>query len=401
MCIAKHYIRELDLSVSDDAYGAHLQTYRCQLIDNHHKYIYFTRFGKGLGLQSKVSAYYEALEHYTVHRFAQEMANNQDNYIVMYPYEYKLPCVSLMSIHDDETLHYPVYLLDPRYAKRKAIHDNMDYSNHTWRANDSGIASGTNLTEASIHALNELVERDAHSLFLIEAFIKNKNQQIKLIDKKTLPFNLQTIVTQIEQQYADDLMLFYISSDIDIPVMYASMTKQPFLIQPSGCGASLNAEYALERALLEALQPLHIHNEKLTDNQQQIISQLTPFPLLLNAAIADVTTLQNVCQTINFTTISTHHQRLTLMDQLQTIIKKIETNGWKIYKIPIIQHATGFTCIKYLIPGLEQFHLVQTGKRILPTPRGLELLKDGAIDNEKTRCLVKPSIRSLHGCRTA
>lgn len=36
-------------------------------------------------------------------------------------------------------------------------------SPYAYLANDSGVASGTNMIEASIHALNELVERDAHS----------------------------------------------------------------------------------------------------------------------------------------------------------------------------------------------------------------------------------------------
>jgi ribosomal protein S12 methylthiotransferase accessory factor len=374
--MAEQTIQELNLSASDEAYGITLKTYRCKLVDNHNRSIFYG-FGKGLGLQSKASAYYEALEHYAVHRFAEEAANNQDNYISLAPYEHPLPCIDLIAIHGHEKISYPIFMLDPRYAKFKSNNDKMDYSSYSWSACDSGIASGTNITEASIHALNELVERDAHSLFLIEAFIKNKNQRIKLIDKTTLPADLMTIIKHIEQQYSDDLMLFDVSSEIGITVIYVSMTKQPFLMQPSGCGASLKAAYALERALLEALQPVHIYNEKLFDNQQQIIKQLSDFPLLLKAAIADVTKLQDKCQKIDFNSVLDHEIDLILTDQLKTIIGKIETAGYKVFKIPILTHASGFTCVKFLIPDFEQFHLIQTGKRILPNKRGMRLLDEG------------------------
>ena len=371
--IAEQAIRTFHLRASDVAHGVDLQTYRCQLVDDEHQCIFYG-FGKGIGLQSKASAYYEALEHYALHRYSQIAANNPENYIAMTPYTHALPCVDLIDIHNKDKIPYPVFMLDPRYAKRQSKQDKMDYASYAYRADDSGVASGTNMTEASIHALNELVERDAHSLFLIEAFIKNKNQRIRLIDKKTLPLAQQTIVKTIERQYQDDLMLFDISSDIGIPVIYVSMTKQALLIQPSGCGASLRAEYALERALLEALQPVHIHNEKLTDNQQQIIKALSDLPVLLKAAMADVTTLHGIYEKIDFRTVPDHDAALSLPDQLQIILNKIETIRAKIFKIPIINLDCGFTCVKFLIPDFEQFHLVQTGKRLLPGNRGMRLL---------------------------
>jgi ribosomal protein S12 methylthiotransferase accessory factor len=371
--IADQAISSLNLRASHEAHGVDLQTYRCKLVDDAHQSIFYG-FGKGLELQSKASAYYEALEHYAIHHFAQTAASNQDNYIAMYPYEHALPCVDLINIHSNEKMRYPIFMLDPRYAKRQSKHDKMNYSSFAYRSNDSGVASGTNMTEASIHALNELVERDAHSLFLIEAFIKNKNHDIRLIDKKTLPHAQQKIVNKIEEQYNDNLMIFDITSEIGIPVIYVSMTKQPLLIQPSGCGASLRAEYALERALLEALQPVHIHNEKLADNQQQILKELFDFPLLLKAAMADVTTLQDKYHEIDFKNVCNHGMNLTLTDQLKTIIDKIETIGYKIFKLPILNLECGFTCVKFFIPDFEQFHLVQTGKRLLPNKRGMRLL---------------------------
>lgn len=375
LSIAQEAVRFLNLRASDEAHGVDLKTYRCKLVNDHDQLIFYG-FGKGLGIQSKVSAYYEALEHYVVHLFSKISSDIQDNYVSMDPYKYPLPCIDLTDINSNKKIAYPVFMVDPRYAKKKSKNDKMDYSPYSYLANDSGVASGTNMLEASIHALNELVERDAHSLFLIEAFIKNKNQRIKLIEKSSLPATQKDIVNKIEYQYDEDLMIFDITSGIGIPVIYVSMTKQPFMIQPSGCGASLKAEYALERALLESLQPIHIYNKRLVDNQNEIISQLSALPLLLKAAVADVTSLSGKYQTVDFCSVSCDNENLSLAEQFNVISNKIKKAGHSVYKLPIIELACGFSCIKYFVPDFEQFHLVQTGKRILPNKRGMQVLEN-------------------------
>lgn len=373
LSIAHEVIADLGLRAIDRAYGSDLQTYSCKLIDDQQKLIFYG-FGKGLGLQSKVSAYYEALEHFVIHQFALMEGDKRENYKIINGYECDLPCVSVKDIHSNEFIQYPLFMLDPRYGRHPCGTDRTDYSKHAWQACDNGVASGTNITEASIHALNELVERDAHSLFLIEAFIKKKGQRLKLIDKLTLPANQLAIVKKIEQEFDDELMIFDITSDSGIPVMYVSMTRQPLLIQPSGCGASLYAEYALERALLETLQPVHVQNMKMHDNQHSIIRKLQDYPLLLKAAIADTTALQNHSELSAFRDMAGSDSHFSLSDQLRIIIDKIQSMNCKIYNLTIMNHTSGFSCVKYVIPEFEQFHLVQTGKRILPKKRGLALL---------------------------
>jgi ribosomal protein S12 methylthiotransferase accessory factor len=381
MAIAQQTISDFNLCVKSEAFGSEIQSYRCKLIDNKARKIFYG-FGKGLGLQSKASAYFEALEHVAVHFFAQAMANNKNNYFPHESFDQKIPGVFLTEITNNQQLFYPLYLLDPRYAKHPSHFDHLDYTSHAWRANDSGIASGANITEASIHALNEIVERDAHSLFLIEGFLKNKQQNIRRISHDSIPPKLKTIINQIENQFSEKLSIFDITTDIDIPVIYVSMTQQKSLIQASGCGASLCREIALERALLEALQPVHVRNDKLVDNQQQIIDQLSDTPLLLKCAIADVRNLK--AETIDFQSLPNYNVNQTLDEQLALIISKIKKLGFNIYKKIICEHEKGFSCVKYYIPGLEQFHIVQTGKRVLPNNRGIQLIK-----NEKEYCITQ------------
>lgn len=371
--IAYQTIAKYSLRAHHESYGDRLITYRCQLINDEQQHIFYG-FGKGIGLQSKASAYYEALEHFLIHHHASEIANNSDTYRFHEGYQATIPHIEYETIGSNQPYFQPLFLFNPRYGKYPAAHDRFDYSKHSWMAHDTGLASGTSITEASIHALNELIERDAHSLFLIKHFLKRNGHQPRLINKLSLPATLADIVVNIETTYHDDLMIFDITSDIGIPTFYVSMTKQNRLIQPSGCGTSLNAQYALERALLESLQPLHVQNHTLHENQQQIINVLSETPLLQRAAIADVASLSEMAITIQFNDVPSFHSVIRLDDQLHFITQAIQNKGISIYRHIIEASENGFSCVKLLIPDFEQFHLVQIGKRILPAKRGMMVI---------------------------
>lgn len=198
--------QQLHLDVNDRAYGDEYQSYHCQLINPHTQSMYYG-CGKGLGLQSKVSAYYEALEHYITHDFSQRIGSMASCYLPFEQHnrENKIPHVILQHVNATQSIPYPLFLMDPRYARIPNPMDAFDYSQYSWKASDSGIASGCHFVEASIHALNELVERDAYSLFLIDAFIKPSSKPLSLVNKKTLPEALANIVKEIEMRYKDDL----------------------------------------------------------------------------------------------------------------------------------------------------------------------------------------------------
>lgn len=363
--IAEATLSMLRVKTEMTVYGSELKTYHCKLIDEKNGKLFYG-CGKGLGVQSKVSACYEAIEHYVTHHFYR----NGD-----YQIHNGMPSISLFEVSHDKVYTMPIFMIDPRYAKYPLPNDHIDYKSCAWRASDSGVASGTDFTEASIHALNEIIERDAHSLFLIEAFIKQKNKSIRIIDRQTIPLHLLDIVNQIECELDEELIIIDITSDIGVPVVAVSMTKQPYPIQPVGFGASLNREYALERALLESLQPVHISNHRLWQNQYAIIDNFSQHPLLQAAAIADVRPLCSEGESIDFSSLPAYNLALTLEEQLACIMSQIHHAGFDIYHKVLAQYETGFTCVKYHVPGLEQFYLVQAGKNILPNDRGMKYLK--------------------------
>ncbi|KTD74956.1 YcaO-like family protein [Legionella waltersii] len=402
MQIAESTIKELHLSAEFCAYGKEIKTYHCKLIDPQNNTVFYG-CGKGIGLQSKVSSCFEALEHFAVHAFCQLdhpthrydslenpiIINSLKKYGLLDPQIYqrkeKIPFTRCLEIITGEELYYPLYMLDPRYAKKPAPGDKFDYKPYAWNACDSGIASGTSELEASIHALNESVERDAYSLFLIQAFLLN--HPMNIIDKRSVPQHLQVIINHIEKEYNEELILVDITSDIGIPTILVSMTKQEMTIQPIGCGTSLFKDYALERALLESLQPLHVLNKHLSSNQDQIMSNFAKAPLLARCAKADVLPLIQHARTVTFDSLLGYQGDKSLEKQFHTIIERIRSKGFSIYTATIAGTNTGFHCLKCIIPEFEQFYLVEIGKFILPNHRGMALIKEKFPDKTEANFL--------------
>ncbi|WP_367607678.1 YcaO-like family protein [Legionella sp. W05-934-2] len=390
MKIAESTILKLKLHAEFSFYGNELKTYHCKLLDTKNNTIFYG-CGKGIGVQSKVSACFEAIEHYAVHSFCQYNHNQEHYYSLDNPlivdklkeldlldpgiflHKEKIPFAQCEELITGEFLFYPFYLLDPRYGKNPPSSDKFNYQPYAWNACDSGIASGTSREEASIHALNEAVERDAYSLFLIQAFLLNK--KISIIDKQTVPEYLKKIIDRIEKEYAEELILVDITSDIGIPTILVTMTNQSMAIQPIGCGTSLFKGYALERALLESLQPLHLFNQHLAENQIQTLNNFAITPLLAKCAKADIAQLTPNSQIVNFNSLPSYNGDRSLKQQLNTIVQRIRDKDFAIYTKTIADIDTGFHCVKYIIPGFEQFYLVELGKYTLPNKRGMSFIK--------------------------
>lgn len=390
MQIAESTMMKLKLRAEFSFYGNDLQTHHCKLLDSKNNTVFYG-CGKGRGIQSKVSACFEAIEHYAVHAFCQYNPNQAQYYSLtnplvanklkqfqlldpgIYQHKEKIPFIRCIEVITGESLYYPLYMLDPRYGKNPPSADTFNYGPYAWNACDSGIASGTSREEASIHALNEAVERDAYSLFLIQAFLLNNT--ISIIDKKTVPEYLKKMIGHIEKEYAEDLILVDITSDIGIPTILVTMTNQPMAIQPMGCGTSLFKDYALERALLESLQPLHLYNQHLANNQKQTLNNFAATPLLFKCAKVDISQLIPNAQVVNFNTLPGYKGCRTLEKQHHTIVQRIRDKGFAIYATTIADIDTGFHCVKYIIPEFEQFYLVEIGKYILPNKRGINFIK--------------------------
>ena len=113
----------------------------------------------------------------------------------------------------------------------------------------NGLAAGNCLSEAILHGLYELIERDA------TAFGATLQRGIA-VDMATIPADARAIADRASEQ-GISVHCFAFANDLDVPVFYAVVDDEkaadPMLIN-AGAGCHLDPTVALCRALTEALQ---------------------------------------------------------------------------------------------------------------------------------------------------
>lgn len=385
-------IRLHKLAVSTVHVGSAIKTFQATISDERSRK-QFIGCGKGIGIQSKVSALFEAFEHYIscvmFHdetraiqlRVAQNPSLTSLIDQQMLPEDFiesiggvdvTIPWIELNSSHSDEVLYYPLFLAEPRYcADNKFGYDDSAFHNLSYLSNGSGCGSGSTFGEAMVHALNEAIERDATSLFLYNGFIRNND--VRIVDKATIPDYLKDYLSAIEREYDDELFVIDITSDIGVPCFCVTFSKYDAPILPKGYGASLCATYALERALLESLQPIHLRNESLNRVERNTLRRLKRYPILASAAAADIGEVKRNknYRVIDFGEVQNLYYGQDLALQKDIILTLIRERGLNAYHHEVY-HSPGYSLVKTLISGSSQLCFLQVGKLILPNIRLLD-----------------------------
>lgn len=379
-------IRLHNLVVSTVHVGSDIKTFQATISDENIKKR-FIGCGKGIGIQSKASALFEAFEHYisyvTFHdenrvirllvsenpslRFLIDQHILPKNFVDLVGGADKtIPWIELKSLQDDQVVHYPLFLAEPRYSANNKFHfDDSAFCNLSYLSNGSGCASGSTFDEAMVHALNEAIERDATSLFLYSGFIRNND--LRIVDKATIPDYLRYYLTSIEKEYNDELFIIDITSNIGVPCFCVTFSKYKAPIVPKGYGASLCATYALERALLESLQPVHLRNESLSRVESNTVSRLERYPILAKAAVADIKEVveNKNYRVIDFGEINNLYCGQNLAEQRNVILSFIHKSSLNAYYHEVYK-TRGYSLVKVILSGSSQLCFLQVGKLILP-----------------------------------
>jgi len=385
-------IRLHKLEVSIVHVGSTIKTFQATMSDENIKK-QFIGCGKGIGIQSETSALFEAFEHYISYvTFRDEtraiqlqVAQNSGLKSLidqqMLPEHFveavggvdrTVPWIELRSLYDDQVLYYPLFLVEPRYRESdKFGYDDSAFQNLSYLSNGSGCASGSTFDEAIVHALNEAIERDATSLFLYNGFVRNND--VRIVDKTTVPGYLGDYLSIIENEYNDELFIIDITSDIGVPCFCVTFSKYDAPIMPKGYGASLSATYALERALLESLQPIHLRNEALSRIEGNTLRRLNRYPLLARAAAADINEVygnENYV-VIDFDEVQDLYGGQSLAKQKEVILSLVSERGMNAYHHEVYK-TSGYSLVKTMLSGSSPLCFLQVGKLILPNTRVLD-----------------------------
>ncbi|HEY2159882.1 MAG TPA: YcaO-like family protein, partial [Solirubrobacteraceae bacterium] len=125
----------------------------------------------------------------------------------------------------------------------------------------NGLAAGNHRTEAVLHALHEVVERDAlaHNRFARLYADGARQPAVRVIDRATLPVDASTWVRALHDRGLR-IVIQDLSHDLRVPVFRATIYDNAFPGREGrattfeGLGADLDPAWAVSRAICEAVQ---------------------------------------------------------------------------------------------------------------------------------------------------
>ncbi len=390
IALAEKEIRELGLTFRLNHSGNYLRTYRCSLYDHLGTEVSVGN-GKGRGNQSIASALFEALEHFlTNHRTLYQMCDYDEisNMIrsdllstervleMLYqrsPRD-RIPCRIYKSLSDSRTIYYPIFLSVPHYVQAPYPGDLFNYKMVSKYSTNNGTAIGLTATEATIHAVSELLERDALSCFLLRTFIRKQPSPIRLLDKRSLPKNSHVLIERAERAIGNHITLIDITSDFRLPACLAIVRRGDQVVPYVGSGASILPWYAVERAVLEVLQAFHLKDHSLDRKDAYILRRFGSLGRYKKCITLEFDNHQYV--NARYEDLPKVTDKTSMTDYLGALVNLVKENGYSIYWTTNYKSAiSDITCVHSVIPGLEKFHLIRSGLEVLPSRRGMKLLE--------------------------
>lgn len=216
----------------------------------------------------------------------------------------------------------------------------------------NGLASGNNQLEAIVHAIYEVIERDATSLWQLKP--RDLINQTKIdLDSVDDP-NCQELIHKIKAA-GIDIAVWNTTTDIGIPCFYCTiMASESDALRPlypaSGAGCHADKRIALSRAITEAAQT------RLT----QISGSRDDVSMHEYQAAQEASYQQRISHWItatppaqDFTTLSSWHND-TLNEDLTLQIQQLQAVGvTQIATVDLRQSEFNIPVARVVIPGLE------------------------------------------------
>lgn len=382
----------LGLVADCHAVGTAITTWTCNVTDR--KGRRNVGRGKGIGKQALASALFEALEHYIYEcediSKAPRVALNLDGTDVALrgssPDLRAVACNSIVPLtrlvfssmtKGQPDVLLPAFLTNPDFSSVDPAEDALLRTYGLLRySTNSGTASGLTEAEATLHALLESIERDALGIELLRTIIRRSPQPVRRVRIDTLPGALRQLCEMACAEADAIIELWNITSDLEVPTFLAALTERRGKRRYFGSGASLSSAYAVERAVLEAVQGFHVYTHL-----------NSPRPLFGRTEFNE-SSLYQMCfleaghfgyrggvSDVSFADSGSPIESLPGLgaeEQVEHLISKLRIRGMHAYSRALCSEA--LFVVQVCIPSLERFHLVSQGIPVAPGQRGRAFL---------------------------
>ncbi|MBY0443107.1 MAG: YcaO-like family protein, partial [Mycobacteriaceae bacterium] len=354
-------IAELGLSATLQCYGGDPTVWRCQLVGQTGESTpYGMGWGKGCSDGARVGALYEALEHHVTQRPSDQMVLRScaevaasglsgETYVALLAEQPSkvIACRVYQQLAGQDTLAVPLFLSNTDWveqhsaAVRSRLGDTTDYTSLARYSSNSGCAIGGSRNEAAVHAINEAIERDALSLFLLRCIVSPTPSAPAFLDPATLPVELQTLLGQVQTRMGRDVWLIDITSDVGVPSTMAYSPGQPGH-RLYGSGTSLSRHYSVHRALTELLQLKLGRGEVVAAEEVEAIELLREFPVLHTCAQLDLRSAAASAPQLAYVDTQAPSSPAGHLDELRA---RLAHRGLKAYYQEAYLSANGITAV--------------------------------------------------------
>ncbi|MCX2729186.1 YcaO-like family protein [Saccharopolyspora sp. NFXS83] len=264
----------------------------------------------------------------------------------------------------------PVFLRDGGYQNWPHPDDDGSFRPLWHYTSSAGYAAGTTLPEALVHAVNELIERDAWSCQLARSYFGTGRggPELRVVAQESLPPDLGELAESVAELSGSPILIVSITCDTDVPAYVVCDATSDEAIRQIGSGASPVRTYALQRALLEYLQVRTMFKHGPVDQAreaEQIGTALARFPRHLAAARFDVRSLP--------------HERHSFEpaedvieapeELLRQLVGRLREVGVQAYFRVLTRPDGPITVVDVVAPGLEMLDKARAGYPVLPTGR--------------------------------
>lgn len=215
-----------------------------------------------------------------------------------------------------------------------------------FRYHTNGIASGNTMEEAILHALFELIERDAWSM----AEDRGRAFADVMVDDDSVPGRL---LKKFEEQgikiYLKDL-----THDIGIPTIGAAaddtVTKDPELLT-IGVGTHLNPEIACIRAITEVAQSRTTHKHGVKGNARLLkIANDMGYDKVKAVNRIWYSELEEKVRLKDMKDLSTPY----VLDDIEVVLDRLVKTGFDmVIAVDLTRPETGIPVVRMIVPGLE------------------------------------------------
>lgn len=336
--------------------------------------------GKGIGKEPVVGAIFESVEHlvYFSQKHAKRVANIKEVLSQGSVFKQNVPMQfitntdtkvnvdSFKSMDNDKRVYFPSFLSDTTYTDTEIA---LKYPDLLQYSSNNGYAIGATKTEATLHALNELIERDSVSRVLIKYGLGQHDSSVfaTRLPIRILTGKLRQLANSIEETLDGKLTIVRIQNSLKIPCFLCVIENASHYSYPLyGSGASPSSHYALERALTETLQLglLFDQEDKLLHHRLKVLWKKVPIVdnLLKFKFLEELIPDNNTAQPTGDIDLQTRTSPKLLV---QDIVKCLENNGIEVFNRSILEDNL-IAVNQVLIPSFSTFNLILEGSIVLP-----------------------------------